>query len=282
METGLPPNLKVSSVLPADFGDYRIDGAGAMQALSAAEDAHFWHRSRNALITSRLQALGTPAGAEVVELGCGGGAVAAALSTAGYKVVGVDGHVPRLREAARRAPQAEFWAHDLSKGPPPVPQAHFAVVALFDVIEHLDHPAAALADAMRLLAPGGLLVGTVPALMALWSPIDEASGHKRRYSRATLGEILGGVAGARLVEIRDFNRHLVPLTWLQRRKLPRGGDSDRMLAENLQVPSKPVNAVFLGVAAVERMLSPVLELTRLPGASLWFALRKDGTLPGPH
>ena len=103
MESELPPNLQISSVLPSNFGDYRVDDASAMQALSAAEDAHFWHRSRNALIVKRLQSLGLGAGAPFVELGCGGGAVAAALADAGFDVVGVDGHVVRLREAARRA-----------------------------------------------------------------------------------------------------------------------------------------------------------------------------------
>ena len=36
---------------------------------------------------------------------------------------------------------------------------------------------------LRLLKPGGLLVCTVPAFMALWSPHDEAYHHFRRYRR---------------------------------------------------------------------------------------------------
>jgi len=37
-----------------------------------------------------------------------------------------------------------------------------------------------------VLRPGGTLVATVPAFMALWSPHDEAYHHHRRYRRAQL------------------------------------------------------------------------------------------------
>lgn len=275
VDRDLPPNLHISSVLPADHDGFRVDDAAAMKALTEAEDRHFWHRSRNELIVNRLLSLGATPGAPVVELGCGGGAVAAAMSHAGFEVVGVDGHVVRLREAARRAPNATFWAHDLSRGAAPVEKAHFAVAALFDVIEHLDDAEAALADALSLVKPGGLLVGTVPALMSLWSNYDEASGHKRRYSRSTLAETLSRVRGAALLEILDFNRHLVPMMWLQRRLLSKRLAEGEVLTENLAVPSTPVNAALSLIAGVEQRLRPLLERTHLPGASLWFALRKD-------
>jgi 2-polyprenyl-3-methyl-5-hydroxy-6-metoxy-1,4-benzoquinol methylase len=272
MAPGRPSNLRVSSTLPPDHTDYRVDDTQALAALSRAEDEHFWHRARNEFIVARLKALGC--GPRLIELGCGGGVVVKALSTAGFTVVGVDGHVARLTEAARRAPTAEFIAHDLSRGPAPVEQGAFDAVAFFDVIEHLDAPRPVLEEALELLRPGGLLVGTVPALMGLWSRVDERSGHKRRYSRATLTATLAQVAGARLVEVVDFNRHLVPLTWLQRRWLERTRHDDAVLAEGLAVPSAPVNGSLLVASHVERRLEPLLRHLPLPGASLWFALER--------
>jgi len=38
----------------------------------------------------------------------------------------------------------------------------------------------------RVLEPGGILIVTVPAGPALWSDLDEALGHFRRYRRETL------------------------------------------------------------------------------------------------
>lgn len=275
MDDVLPGNLEVSSVLPSDFGDYRVDDEGAMQALAIAEDSHFWHESRNALIVSRLRALGAHEPDAIVELGCGGGVVAAALAKSGFKVTGVDGHLVRLRHAARRAPGARFLAHDLSQGNGPLPPASFKAACLFDVIEHLERPIEALDNALQLVGRGGLVVGTVPALNALWSPVDDASGHKRRYSRSTLGAELAAVEGASVVEIRDFNRHLVPLMWVQSRRFSKRQNADGLLEEKLAVPAAPVNALFKVIAAVEQWSAPVLERTGVPGASLWFALRKS-------
>ncbi len=273
MAPALPSNLRVSSTLAADHADYRVDDTAALAALSRAEDGHFWHRARNQLIVERLQALGC--GPRVIELGCGGGVVVKALAAAGFQVIGVDGHVARLTEAARRTPTAEFIAHDLSRGPAPVPAGGFDGAAFFDVIEHLDSPGPVLEQALELLRPGGLLVGTVPALMALWSRVDEVSGHKRRYSRETLTSALNEVRGARLLEVVDFNRHLVPMTWAQRRWLERSRPADAVLAENLSVPSPPVNASLLLASHVERRLEPLLRHLPLPGASLWFALQRS-------
>jgi hypothetical protein len=68
----------------------------------------------------------------VLELGCGGGAVAAHLATAGYRVTGIDGHLSRALEAARRAPEARFLVHDLAHAIPwwPVNRLAQALLAL--------------------------------------------------------------------------------------------------------------------------------------------------------
>jgi ubiquinone/menaquinone biosynthesis C-methylase UbiE len=59
-------------------------------------------------------------------------------------------------------------------------------VLALDVIEHVEDDCQALAECRRILKVGGLLIVTVPAFMALWSPWDESLGHKRRYTAAEL------------------------------------------------------------------------------------------------
>jgi 2-polyprenyl-3-methyl-5-hydroxy-6-metoxy-1,4-benzoquinol methylase len=64
------------------------------------------------------------------------------------------------------------------------------VVALLDVIEHVERPTIMLREARRVLRPGGCLVVTVPAHGWLWSRADEFLGHHRRYTRRMLTEHL--------------------------------------------------------------------------------------------
>jgi SAM-dependent methyltransferase len=59
----------------------------------------------------------------------------------------------------------------------------FDVVAAFDVVEHCEPEARALAEMARVLAPGGRLLISVPAYQWAWSSFDEQNHHHRRYTR---------------------------------------------------------------------------------------------------
>jgi SAM-dependent methyltransferase len=260
----LPPNLRVESALPIDHDGFRIDGDAASE-LQAAEDSHFWHRSRNLIIAEELRDLGLHAGASILELGCGSGAVTAALSSLGYEMLGIDGHLGLLRCAAERAPRATFIAHDLSLGLSPVGSRRFDAVAFFDVIEHLDEPSEALHASIDALVPGGLVVGTVPAQMSLWSASDIDDGHRIRYDERSLDKVLVQ-AGLRRVRMKPFHRSLFPLLFAQRKLLRRGARGER--GSRVVVPSAPVNRGLFALCRAERRLEP---LVRWPGTSLFFA-----------
>jgi 2-polyprenyl-3-methyl-5-hydroxy-6-metoxy-1,4-benzoquinol methylase len=265
--------IRVISALREDDSQFDLSDARALDALQRAEDAHFWHRSRNAFIGERLSSLGATPPARVVELGCGSGCVSAALARAGYAVVGVDGHARLLHTAARRAPQASFWQHDLARGTSELPERGFDVAALFDVIEHLDAPEVALRAALELVRPGGLVVGTVPASMRLWSVVDERAGHRLRYDRASLARLLDALAGARRVELTPFFRALFPLLWVQRRRVSR--QVETASEDNLAVPPLPIDLALGALCRAERLAAPLLDRAEwLGGASLWFALRR--------
>ena len=62
----------------------------------------------------------------------------------------------------------------------------FEVVAAFDVVEHCADEALALAELVRVLAPGGRLLLSVPAYQWAWSDHDVRAGHHRRYTRPRL------------------------------------------------------------------------------------------------
>jgi SAM-dependent methyltransferase len=65
----------------------------------------------------------------------------------------------------------------------PFADGSFDVVAAFDVIEHCEPEARALAEIARVLAPGGRLLMSVPAYQWAWTRFDEDNHHHRRYTR---------------------------------------------------------------------------------------------------
>ena len=56
-------------------------------------------------------------GSTVVDLGCNGGHLLVALTTAGFKAIGVDVSAPALALAAETTPQAELHCADISDFP---------------------------------------------------------------------------------------------------------------------------------------------------------------------
>ena len=264
--------IETLTELDAGHEPFDVTDARAMAALRDAEDRHFWFRSRNELIDERLLRLGV--GKRFIDLGCGGGSVTAHLARRGRDVVGVDGHRALVELAASRAPSARFWVHDLSRGVDVVPERDFDAAGLFDVIEHLDEPVRALADATSLVAPGGYVVGTVPALPSLWSRVDEQAGHRVRYVRDTLRMVLERVVDAEVVEVVPFHRLLVPLLYVQRRMVARRRGMGAVSEANMWVPPRLANAALLRALRLERRSARFADLTSVQGASLWFAIRR--------
>ncbi len=64
----------------------------------------------------------------------------------------------------------------------PFEDGAFDAVSAFDVIEHCEPEATALAEVRRVLRPGGRFVMSVPAYTWAWTDFDVANGHHRRYT----------------------------------------------------------------------------------------------------
>jgi SAM-dependent methyltransferase len=63
-------------------------------------------------------------------------------------------------------------------------------VVLVNVLEHIAEDQALLDDAHEVLMPGGTLLLLVPALPWIYGSLDQAFGHYRRYTKASLSATL--------------------------------------------------------------------------------------------
>lgn len=105
-----------------------------------------------------LGLVGDVDGLDIADLGCGGGHVAAALSAAGARVIGVDGSKVLVEVAAGKAPEATIVQHDLDRPLDFLADASQDGVVCALVIHHLSDRPRFLAEVFRVLRPGGWLV----------------------------------------------------------------------------------------------------------------------------
>jgi SAM-dependent methyltransferase len=138
------------------------------------------------------------------------------------------------------------------------------------VLEHLPEERPALAEISRSLKPGGILLASVPAFMALWSWHDEQAGHQRRYRLRELRALVAD-AGFEEMDALYFNSLLALPIFLVRkfaRALP--SMKDRIEAE---LSPGRLNGLFRTILSTENRLA--LRGLRLPwGTSAVLVARK--------
>jgi len=132
---------------------------GAYAEVSFARYSQYWWSNRFYALLARRYG---PRNGRVLEIGCGLGHLLGWMKDR-YQVFGTDINSWALSQARQNVPEGHYLllsAEDLGA----FPDRTFQIVIAKHVAEHLPNPEAALAEASRVLAEGGILVMATPNL----------------------------------------------------------------------------------------------------------------------
>jgi len=163
----------------------------AYRMLSRREGSYWWHRARRLMAVALLRRHGLAPGGAWLDIGCGPGGNLSMLG--GFRpriVVGVDLSAVALDLARAKASHARLVRADISRGLPFVDGA-FDIATIFNVVYHawIKSEAAVLAEAFRVVRPGGVMFVTEPAFASLFREMDVAVMTRRRYRRRAFAEM---------------------------------------------------------------------------------------------
>lgn len=127
-----------------------------MSSLLSCLDAGDAHPVAVGMRTRSYELLGDVPGRTVVDVGCGGGRAVGELVERGVHAVGVDPDQGMIEVAKERWPAGEFHVGDAYNLP--LATGSVAGYRVDKVLHLLDDPARAVAEARRVLAPGGRAV----------------------------------------------------------------------------------------------------------------------------
>jgi SAM-dependent methyltransferase len=162
----------------------RVTGDTSLQAqiLETLSDARSYRHWLSSLVRPYL-------GDDPIEIGSGNGDYALELASDVKRFTCTDGDSERCAQLNQ-----QFAEHPVIRArqlflPTEETDNHTSAVA-FNVLEHIPDDVDAVRSMARLVRPGGAVVLVVPAFPSAMSQFDLAIGHERRYTRATMRDVL--------------------------------------------------------------------------------------------
>lgn len=184
------------------------------QNLADIEERHWFYAGKRQIVKHWLDQTKKPLATDLlVDCGAGTGKFASEMISR-CQVFAIDDHEESL-ELARR----NLGPDRVKKGTCvnlPLPSNSVDLLTALDVIEHIDDDRGAMREFARVVRPGGVVVITVPALMALWSDWDVVLHHHRRYTRKSLKAIIS-TSDFEMVHLNYINVAVLPIVFAVRK-----------------------------------------------------------------
>jgi SAM-dependent methyltransferase len=230
--------------------------------MAEQDQVHWWYVARRRILAALIaREAELPEDARILEVGCGTGH--------NFEMLGRFGRVDALEvDAEARALAGRRLGRAVGDAPlpdlPGVPDHEYDLIALLDVLEHVEGRAESLRSIAAKLKPEGRILVTVPAFQWMWSAHDLAHHHKLRYSKKGLRQD-AEAAGLRVRKLGYFNSLLFPIAAAVRLL----GKAAGKTSSDDKVPPRPLNFLFERVFGLERH---VVGRIPLPAGVSLFAL----------
>lgn len=194
--------------------------------MANADDHMWWYRGMHRNVITLVRGAHLGENFQILDAGCGTGGLLISLQKAfpGAHCQGMEQHAPAV-ELAKKRTQAPIQTGDVLKMP--FPDGCMDALTITDVICHTNvDPDKALAEAFRVLKPGGVLITNDPAFEWLRSYHDEEVHVGQRFTRPVFNRLLTR-QGFQVERSTYWNFFLFPILILKRKILGhKPGESD--------------------------------------------------------
>lgn len=182
--------------------------------LAEVEREHWFYAGKREIVRYWLQRVRSLSSQDLlVDCGAGTGIFALEMSSL-CRVLAIDDHAESLVLAGKKLGPDRIKEGACTRLP--LLDASVDMLTALDVLEHVKEDHIAILEFARVVRPGGIVVVTVPALMALWSDWDVSLHHFRRYTRRSLLAVVP-LDRFELVHLNYINTAVLPAVYLVRK-----------------------------------------------------------------
>lgn len=220
---------------------------------------NWWFKARKNIVKKIMNRYIYKKNNAILEVGCGYGIMTEILTSFG-QVEGLEPYSDCYNYLKQNIP-GKYSNTDFFKFKP---TKKYDVLALFDVLEHIEDDKKVVKKINSLLKKKGMVVLTVPAYMFLWSHHDDLNNHYRRYVKKDLTKLFQ-MNGFKIKKLTYFNTILFPLAYIQ--KITQNKNSKPFNPNNL------LNKILYSIFNQESNIVPVINLPF--GVSLLLIAEKE-------